>query len=272
MADGRYLARQEDGERVLVVETLGAPPPLRRRRRRPTEAEPGAAPAPLPLTRITVARAHEPFASGDDAGSWLAETLADEDSTDAALAEALSLLNRALHVHAVASAGKLSPELRAEDAAAVRIGIGSGEEVSAGRYAVAQEIDARAPARSPRRRREEALRPQERAAAVLAGRERLDTCETLLLRARADLDANRRPEAALQLQIGLEALLVELDGALTDPGHAEDMAQLQARRTEASAAANAALHGDLSPHQLNSVRELLDICERVLRRRRILRA
>ena len=59
---------------------------------------------------------------------------------------------------------------------------------------------------------------------MLGGRERIDACETLLLRARADLDAGRDREAALQLRVGLEALLVELDGALADPGHEEDMA------------------------------------------------
>ena len=41
----------------------------------------------------------------------------------------------------------------------------------------------------------------------------VDACETLLLRARADLDAGRRREAALQLRVGLEALLVELEEA-----------------------------------------------------------
>ena len=76
---------------------------------------------------------------------------------------------------------------------------------------------------------------------MLGGREQIDACETLLLRARADLDAGRLREAALQLRVGLEALLVELQGALADPGHEEDMAMLEARRNEAGEAANAAL-------------------------------
>ena len=40
--------------------------------------------------------------------------------------------------------------------------------------------------------------------------------------------AGRSREAALQLRVGLEALLVELRGALADPGHEEDMATLEA--------------------------------------------
>jgi hypothetical protein len=124
---------------------------------------------------------------------------------------------------------------------------------------------------SRRRRREEDLRPQERVAAMLGGRERADVCETLLLRARADLDAARDREAALQLRIGLEALLVELKGALADPGHEEDMGALTERRAEAGEAANAALKGELSDERRREVEELLTISERVLRRRRVLR-
>jgi len=160
--------------------------------------------------------------------------------------------------------------LRAEHAATVRIGHGSGKEVATGRYSAAREVDARGAGPSRRRQREEELRPQQRLAAVLGGREELDACETLLLRARADLDAGRRRGAALQLRVGLESLLAELDDALADPGHAEDMATLEARRSEAGDAANEALRGELSATDLNSVRELLDICERVLRRRRVL--
>ncbi len=154
---------------------------------------------------------------------------------------------------------------------AVRIGYGSGEETADGRFSAAREVDVWASGASKRRRRQEDLRPQERVAAVLGGREQVDVCETLLLRARADLDAGREREAALQLRVGLEALLVELRGGVADPGHSEDMATLQERRHEAGEAANAALGGELTSAQAHSVRELLEICERTLRRRRILR-
>jgi hypothetical protein len=268
--DGRYLAREEDGERVLVVETVGTPPPARRRRRHPKESKQGSDPAPLPLTRVTAVRAHEPFESADGASAWLEETASSEDSIDAAILAAIGLLNRALHAQAVASADPLGAELGPERAATVRVGHGSGKEVAAGRFTAAREVDVRV-AGSRRRRRDEDLRPQERVAAVLGGRERLDACETLILRARADLDAGRRREAALQLRVALEALLVELDGALADPGHEKDMAELEARRSEAGEAANAALRGDLPVDGERRVIELVELCERVLRRRRVLR-
>lgn len=269
--DGRYLAREEDGERVLVVETVGAPPPPRRRRRRAKESAPAGDPAPLPLTRVTAIRAQEPFGAVADASAWLEGIVASEDSIDAAVAAGIGLLNRALHALAAASADPLGAELSAERAAAVRIGHGSGKEVADGRYAAAREVDVRATGDSSRRRRDEELRPQERLAAILGGRESVDACETLILRARADLDAGRQREAALQLRVALEAMLIELDGALADPAHEKDMAELQEQRRALGQTANAALRGGLNAEQERGVTELTETCERVLRRRRVLR-
>lgn len=252
MADGRYLAREsgeEEAQRVLIVETLEAPP----------------------RGRATVVRAFEPFESEEEATRWLEEAAATEGTLDALVAEGATLLNRALHAQAAASGDPRLCEASAERAARVRIGYGSGEELAAGRFTAVRDVDLGGAGRSRRRRREEELRPQARVAAVLGGRERIDACETLLLRARADLDAGRLREAALQLQVGIEALLVELAGALADPAHAEDMAALDARRGEADEAAGQALRGELDPDRGRSVRELTELCERVLRRRRVLR-
>jgi hypothetical protein len=256
---------------VLVVETLGAPPPSGRRRRRPRRAEPGTEAAPLPLTRVTAVRAATPFSGAEEAGRWLEQATEAEDTADVLVGDGIALLNRALHLHAVASGDPHGHELAPERAVAVRLGYGGGDEVAAGRFGDAREIDVWASGASRRRRREEDLRPQERVAAALGGREELDACESLLLRARADLDAGREREAALQLRVGLEALLAELARALADPDHEEDMGTLSGRRSEVGEAANAALRGELSAEQMAAVRELLELCERVLRRRRILR-
>jgi len=269
LADGRYLARDEDGESVLVILTLGAPPPPPRRRRRARKAEPEV--ESLPLARVTAVRAFAPFGNEEEAAGWLDEASEAEDTTDVLLGDGVALLNRALHARAAASADPLSGELTPERAAAVRIGYGSGEELAESDFTEAREVDVRARDASRGRRRQEALRPQERVAGVLGGRERIDACETLLLRARADLDAGRQREAALQLRVGLEALLIELKGALDDPGHEEDMGALNSRRAEAGEAANAALNGELDANRVTQVRELLELCERILRRRRVLR-
>jgi hypothetical protein len=254
----------------LVLQTTGAPLAGGRRRRRPKRASAEDEPKPLTLTRATAIRAFAPFADEAAADRWLDEACEAEDTVDVLVDEGLELLNRALHAQAVASADPGSrSELSAEGAERILVGYGSGEETAVGRYREARQVDA-GPRSSRRRRREEELRPQERVAAMLGGRERASACETLLLRARADLDAGRDREAALQLRVGLEALLVELRGALADPAHEEDMGALAARRSEAADAANAALQGELAAEQRQQVEELLALSERVLRRRRVL--
>lgn len=270
LADGRYVVRDDGEETVLVTETLGAPTPSRRRRRRPREANPDQAPSTLPMARVTVVLASHPYGDEAAAGSWLESVTDDEAVLDELATNATETLNRALHVHAVVSENSHAQELSPSRVTATRIGFGSGKQVASGEWATALDIDTSRSRGSLKRRRSEELRPQERTAAILGGREQLDACETLLLRARADLDAGRIREAALQLRIALDALLMELSDALDDPDHVEDIATLKSRRDEATAAAGSAIPGDLSATQLTSVTEVLELCERVLRRRRVL--
>jgi hypothetical protein len=278
LADGRYLAEASSpgsgaeaaGDYVLVLGTIGAPPaPARRRRRgRAGAAEPE--PEPLTLTRVTAIRASSPFDEPSAAARWLDEACEAEDTVEVLAEEAIAPLNRALHAHAVAAADPRGRELAPDQAERVLIGYGSGEETADGRFTDARQVDLAPRSSSRRQRREEELRPQERVAGVLRGREQLDVCETLLLRARADLDGGRDREAALQLRAGLEALLNELEGAIDDPGHEADMATLRERQAQVTSAAEAALGEDPSEEQRSHVEALLGIAERVLRRRRAL--
>ena len=258
LAEGRYLAGSPGSgdEVVLVLQRLGAPTLGERRRRRGRPIPAAPAPAPLALTRATVIRAASPFEDRSRATRWLDETCADEDAVDALATEATVTLNRALHAHAVAAADPHARQLSPEQAERVLIGYGTGEETADGRFADARQVDVGPRTASSRRRREEELRPQERVSAVLRGREQLDACETLLLRARADLEAGRDREAALQLRVGMEALLVELDGAVEDPDHEKDMATLRERQ---------------ETERPGEIEGTLSICERILRRRRVLR-
>ena len=253
-----------------MLQTLGAPSAAVRRRRRPRRVAAGDEPATLTLTRATAIRAFAPIADEGEAARWLDEACEAEDTVDVLVDEGLALLNRALHAQAVAAAApRATSELAAEVAERVLVGYGSGDEVAASRFRDARAVDV-GPRASSRRRRDEELRPQERVAALLGGREQLNACETLLLRARADLDAGRDREAALQLRVGLEALLVELNGALSDPGHEEDMGALAERKSAVGSAANAALKGELDVDHQAQVEQTLKICERILRRRRVL--
>ena len=273
LADGRYLAGSGEGgdETVLVLRQIGARALGQRRRRRGRSTPTEQGPAPLSLTRATVIRAAAPFGGQAEAARWLDGAAEAEDTLEVLAAEAIAILNHALHAQAVTAANPRGRQLAPEQAERALIGYGTGEETADGRFTDAREVDLVPRPGSQRRRREEQLRPQERVAAVLRGRERLDACETLLLRARADLDAGREREAALQLRVGLEALLVELDGAVEDPGHDEDIATLREHRAQAVDDASAALTGGLSEEQLGRVEMTLATCERVLRRRRVLR-
>ncbi len=144
------MVRDGAGERVLVLETLGAPPPSRRRRRRPREADAGATPATLPLTRATAVRAFEPFDGEEAANRWLADAVAAEESIDPLVADGIGVLNRALHAHAVASGDPNVQTLTPQRAVAVRIGYGSGDEVAAGDFS-----------RRPRDRRRKPAAPRD---------------------------------------------------------------------------------------------------------------
>jgi len=270
VADGRYLIRDGKREQVLVIETLGAPPPARRRRKRPRDAEIGEPPPELPVARATVVLAFNELEDERAAETWLQHTSSDEDSVDRLIEQGIDELNRALHAHAVASGDAYPQTVTPARAVAIRVGYGSGEALADGAFTSAHQVDPGLGSVSRRRQRDEELRPQQRLAAVLGGREQLDACETLLLRARADLDAGRNREASLQLRVGLEALLVELRGALANSDHEADMATLKSRRHETGDLANAAVQGSLDAAQLQLLRDMQALCERVLRRRRIL--
>ena len=267
LEEGRYLERAEDGEshRVLVVIVAGAPAPARRRfgRAKPRAAEPGAEAPTVPLTTLTVVRP-EPLGGDEEADGWLSRLRDDDEAIRGELDEALRLINRAVHAHRAAVLDPHLPDVAADRALAVRIGYGAGQELIDGRFSDAIDVP-----RSARRRRGEALRPQERVAAVMRGDERIPACELLVMRARADLDAGRDREAALQLRIALEALLAERS-TFTAEGQEADLEALAERRTATGDAANAALAGEPSDAQLAAVTDTLALAERVLRRQRAL--
>jgi hypothetical protein len=266
LEDGRYLVRGEEGgeQAVIVVQTLRAVAgrlPRRRRRARPADPEP---PSEVPLTRLTVIPAER--SEAEAAGRALERVAEDPAAAEEAIGTALRTANSILRAQRIATQDPYGPEIGRDTALVVRVGHGTGEGLAEGRWEKAFEV----PPPARRQRRTQALRPQERLAAVLAGREPIDPCEPLLLRARADLEADRPREAALQLRAGLEALLAELPGR-AGPDQEEDLAALEGRREAAAEAAEVALGDELSTEKTAELAETLVICERVLRRRQALR-
>ena len=252
----RSGARDAPPERVLVLSTLGAPQRRGLRGRRGRKVE-HAEPEPVPTVRATLVLP-EPFADNAAAVSWLA-SMQRQNAAAGEIATALRVLNRCLHAHRAARADPYAHDVSADAALVTRLGYGAGDAVAEGRFADAWELP-RAK-RGPRRSMEA---PEERFAALLGAREEVLACEELVLRARADLEAGRLREAALQARVGLEALLSEMPRIPGDRRPA-----LEAAREYVGTAANAALVGDLSAERVSGVNAAVDAMEAALRARRL---
>jgi hypothetical protein len=264
-ADGRYVLRGHAGvaAHVLVLATLRSAerrllPPRRRHR----AAAPGPGPEPVPTSRATLIGA-EPLRSAAAAGAWRSGA-----GAEAEIARALATLNAVLHLQRAAAADPALRDVRREQALVVRIGVGSGEEVAHGRWAAATEIPPPGGGRGAGGRAD-ALRPQERLAALLGGRDAALACEELALRARADADAGRTREAALQLRVALEAALAELVPWADRGGLAARLEELRAERGAVGAAANRALQGGLDAATAADVERVLGRLEAALRVRTV---
>jgi hypothetical protein len=240
--DGRYLIRRHGASpdaapaHILVVSTLAA----RERRhvgpsRRQRKAQPEPEPTPVHTTRATIIDVGDPLPNPERAASWL------KGAGEAELADGLTVLNRALLAHRVATADPRVHGVARSDALVARLGYGAGEQVADGQWTDARElVDP-----GPRRRRTRIPAAQARLAALLTGRERLLDCEELALRARLDLEEGRERAATLQGLIALDAALAELPADPAASALAERLEELRGLREGVAAAAQAALHGTL---------------------------
>lgn len=194
-------------------------------------------------------------------------TAGDEKARGAALRAAIGMLNRALHALAVAEADPYIGELSLSQPLATRLGHGLGPELAEGNFSECLPLPS---GKQHRRRRADHVGSQERVAAILGGKQTPAVCETFLLRARADLNAGRNREAAHGMAIALDSLLLELDSALADPAHVADLGLLRTQRSDAIALSQRARIGELGNADMERVADLVAVCERVLRRRRLL--
>jgi hypothetical protein len=262
-SDGRYVLRGHAGEAeyVLVLETIGGEPRrgrLRRRRAATRSVAPEPPPPTVPVTRATLIGA-SPMGGADVAADWLASA-----DLAAEVHAAVAVLNAVLHAERLVRADPYVREVAAEQALTIRVGVGRGEEVAHGHWTDARSLPFEAVATE---RRSHALRPQERFAALLAGRDVALAAEELTLRARLDLDRGRTREAALQLRVALEAALAELQRDASLEELADRLEDLRERRTAIGTAANEALEGELDPASAAAVAETVDRLEAALRAR-----
>jgi hypothetical protein len=258
--DGRYLIRAiagEDPHHVLALATV--PAPVRRffpgRRTRGTDETP----AETGVTRITlidVAKLEESAAR-----AWL-----DAATAEVAAGE-LRWVNRAIGLYRAAAADAYVRELREDDLLITRAGYGRGYEVAEGQWETARELKPDKAERSRRERREMALRPQERLAALLSARDAVLACEELVLRARHDLVHGRTREAAMQAHLALEAAVSELQAFREVRDIGARLGDLEDHRDAVAAAANEAIAGGLREASLAAVTEGVERVEAALRAR-----
>jgi hypothetical protein len=246
--DGRYLARAGEEELdVIVIKSLDA-----QRRglfggRRPKDAEPEPQPDSVPISRVTVVDSVG-FDGEAAAVEWLERCRKDERKREESSANALRVVNRAIHAHRISAADPYIRELTRDNAQTIRLGYGGGDDVADGRWRAAITVPL---LRSRGRKR--MLSPQEQTAAILSGRREAHPSEDIALRARLDLEQGRTREAAIQLRAAWDAFDADLA--------AENGKQLQDL-------AAAAARGELDDAQKSSLSELLADLERALRRRR----
>jgi hypothetical protein len=242
--DSRYLLRgSTDGEpqHVVVIETLataradaartrlGSRASLRRRAAAQgagAELEPQPQPERVSSTRVTVIDP-VPLSAENQARAWL-------DDLDGArdVHAAVTVVNRVLYAHRIASADAYVHEVSAAQALVVRAGWGEGEQVAEGRWLHARELASgghgRRLAARPRGRDSAAgsrelggptargragalaLRPPERLSELLGAHDETLLCEELALRARLDFDQGRPRHAALELDDSLALARAEL--------------------------------------------------------------
>ena len=196
LPEGRYLVRDEDADRVLIVQQLDAPRP-RRRRRRARPVEPGE-PEQVPVTRVTVTGVV--LAGSAEGTAWLREATTKRERGTEELRAATRIVNRALSALRAEARDPLVQEVGATQALAIRFGHGSGDEIAEGRWTEARELV------PPRRGRLDEVEPQSRVAAVLAGRDEVPPAEPLMLRARLDAQHGRDGEARYGLRAARSAL------------------------------------------------------------------
>ena len=260
-ADGRYLLRDEAGAEprlVVVLGTLGAPQRRLLGGRRAKAVE-EAQPEPVPTSRATLIQPR-PFGDEPEAEAWLAGLKSDPDGLRDERDRGLRALNEVVRAHRAAAADPFARDVGPEQPLVARVGYGSGDQVAAGRFAACVEV----PRAVRKATRSERIAPQEQLAALLGARTRQLACEELVMRARADVEAARPREAALEARIALETAMAELEG--TRAGALLD--ELRELRGPVGDAANAALRDDPPAELREAVARAVELMERAVRRHR----
>ncbi len=210
IGDGRHVLRDRPGgepQHVLVLTT------------RPGNDR-------TPVRRVVSVIDPVSVPAESQAQRWLAEL-----DIEAAVANAMAVIDRALKAQRIAAADPHVHPLTVADAHSIRAGWGTGKQMADGLFTESRELEMNGakPAPSVARRltrrmlplsrpKRSAIDSSQRLAALLGGRTEALLCEELALRARHDLDRGDLRLAAVELERAYAAALVELAAELP-PGN-----------------------------------------------------
>lgn len=257
LSPGRWTVRGHANRPRAVVIVAATERPrrrFRRSRRRKQDA------ATIPATRLTVVEA-DPL-DVPDPERWLAGA-----DGPAVLDDAISVLQRLLHLSAIAANDPHPRPLRLRDLTRATLAYGTGHEGSEGRWTAGRRLSVPADRPERVRRSGRGLGSEERLAELLGGRDAVLAAEPLTLRARQDLDAGRVREAALQLRIATEVAIAELEPWRAAPRLDDALRELRDARGAVAEIAAAAVRGGLEDEQIETVRSVLATLTRALERR-----
>lgn len=193
---------------VLHLGYVGAPVPVgigagrlhaRRRRKEPLDTI-----REVPLVIATFATAPgTSMPATDDAAAMMTTLRSDTALVDDLVHDAIAVLNVAIAAHRAATWDPYVVEVAREDARAVRVGIGDGEDVRAGRLRDGFDVP---PPKAARSDRDNEIRPSEYVAQVLSGRAEVHDVHVHLARALLDLELDRFDCAASELRAAADRL------------------------------------------------------------------
>lgn len=208
---GSFKVTRETGEDdVLQFRVVGAPPPkpiLVRRARRAYDNE---SPRSMSVLLATLLLPSERFASKQAADAFFSTIRRDEEQQAALIEQAVEAINVAIRAHRAAARDPYAPEISRGEARAIRIGYGTPEQLTDGRWSEGFEPP---PPRAEKLSREMRLRPAEVVSLALRRKLTVLQAEDLALRTMSDLAAGRPRSAAVQLRACIDLLVSELTDA-----------------------------------------------------------
>lgn len=218
---------------------------------------------------VTVIRADQPFSDENEADGWL-RTMDESRITGEVLDDAIATLDRVRAADAASSGIPFGTPTEIASILAARIGYGDGDQVASGRFLAAVEIDARGGTGEKKREKLARNGPLARTAAVLGGREPATACEVAIPRIRFDLANGNSAAARLAIAGAVGATISELEFAVEDEGHDQDLDRLEELVPGLQGVSGRAAEGTVQDGDLVLLEEALKVAERVIRRRRIL--